>query len=364
MIKKSTTLEAKRLWFEHVNPYPEDDLIANYKDFLKVRDVLSVYQYNPVVFEKLLRVALDIWFIDKRLDRFALIDVIYKYKVKASLHRSREMKQFGPFDFDEQINALLFELHVMITENLSLVSKSSLEFVHSKAYYLLAGIRLTESQLAKILSEIEDNDLARKRILSYPFPSPIIEAWVKENFENPEFRMNRAELIGLMLNFNPDFMVEFNTLFADFKYANYLDFNNINEDLSPHDINYITIDEFIECKDKSGLWDSEENYSGFFFVPNAVKRFYPVPTKQVKGRFIQNVPEMTKYILGNKEGIRQRAMVWGVFYSGHTPEQKTEILKKYYNKKTHLLVMKVCKRLQLYELAKWIWEGGFNLKMN
>lgn len=358
MINNPLTLEAKRLWFSHVNPYPKDDLIADYKDFVKVRDVLSAYQYNPVVFEKLLRIALDIWLTEKRINRFVLIDMIYKYKVKASLHRSRDLKQFGPFNFDEQINVLLFELHLMITENLSLVSKSSLEFVHSKAYSLLVGIRLTESQLAKILSEIEDNDFALKRILYYPFPSPIVETWVKENFENPELRMNRAELIGLMLNFNPDFMVEFNTLFSNFKYANYLDFISIKEHLSSLDTNYITSDEFKECQDNSDLWKSQkdDNY-GFKRLPNLAKRYYPVPTKEIKGREIPNIPEMTKYLLENQEEIRQRAMVWGVFYSGHTPEQKTEILKKYYNEKTHSLVMKICQIQRLHELAKWIWEG-------
>ena len=67
------------LILQYKHPQAPDDLILTYHDFIKVRDFLSYYPFNPVVFENLLRLTIDLWTSNKRVSKLSLLQGINRY---------------------------------------------------------------------------------------------------------------------------------------------------------------------------------------------------------------------------------------------------------------------------------------------
>ncbi|KAA6340934.1 hypothetical protein EZS27_011239 [termite gut metagenome] len=65
--------------YEIEHPYPDNKCITCYKDFLRARDYLPYYQFNPTVFQSLVQLAVDSWNTPKRINRILLLDAIQKY---------------------------------------------------------------------------------------------------------------------------------------------------------------------------------------------------------------------------------------------------------------------------------------------
>ncbi|HRN73853.1 MAG TPA: hypothetical protein PLM81_12040, partial [Ginsengibacter sp.] len=59
--------------------YPDDDLILSYSDFLKVRDYLPYYQFNPAVMYKLVQLTNNTWSSATRISRLSLLQKIKQY---------------------------------------------------------------------------------------------------------------------------------------------------------------------------------------------------------------------------------------------------------------------------------------------
>ena len=55
-----TKKEIQNRIMEYDTPDSPDDLIVTYQDFLKVRDFLFYYPFNPVVFKSLLKLTVDL----------------------------------------------------------------------------------------------------------------------------------------------------------------------------------------------------------------------------------------------------------------------------------------------------------------
>ena len=72
-------IELQRAITEIENPYPKNDLILSYADFLKFRYYLRHYQFNPIVFGNLLKLANNVWNPKKRINRHGLLIVIKQY---------------------------------------------------------------------------------------------------------------------------------------------------------------------------------------------------------------------------------------------------------------------------------------------
>lgn len=72
-MNKQRKIELQRAIIELEKPYPKDDLILSYPDFIKVWDYLIHYQFNPVVFENLVNLANDFWNSEKRISRLSML---------------------------------------------------------------------------------------------------------------------------------------------------------------------------------------------------------------------------------------------------------------------------------------------------
>ena len=78
-MNKPRKIELQRAIIELENPYPKDNLILSYSDFLKVRDYLSCFQFNPIFFDNLVNLANDKWNTEKRISRLSLLQKIKQY---------------------------------------------------------------------------------------------------------------------------------------------------------------------------------------------------------------------------------------------------------------------------------------------
>lgn len=364
MKNKSRSIEVKRVLCEQRNPYPADDLIETYKDFLKERYYLHTYKFNPVVFTKLLRLTVDSWHTEKRISRYSLLFEIVRYKLLANPKNisTSSIPRIYPIDFPPEICSLLFELFQLVLKFPEKFSENQLLDSVSFAFRLMTGIRLNEEHILFLLENVKASDKFLNRVLRYPYYSPLISKWAKEHFEAEEYRLRRAELISQILNENPDFEVDFDTLITDFEYMNYLDFQTVNKGIevsSPYfikDLEYKgEIGEEVE-KGSNIIEYSISSNKYISFDDNFVKRFYEVPKRTIKGRNVPDFPKMTTYFLDNKKKILNSTMAWGIAYSCYSNQQKSEMLRKYYNEETHPSIIRICKIYKLTEMLEWIYN--------
>ncbi|KAA6322622.1 hypothetical protein EZS27_027859 [termite gut metagenome] len=92
-------------------PYPDNKCITCYKDFLRAKDYLPYYQFNPTVFQSLMQLAIDSGNTPKRINRISLLDAIQKY---GENHLSA---------FDIQVRKNLFLLFTKLLEFPQYISK-------------------------------------------------------------------------------------------------------------------------------------------------------------------------------------------------------------------------------------------------
>ena len=71
--------DLQSLILKYDKPDAPDDLILTYQDFLRVKDFLIYYPFNPVVFQNLLKLTIDLWTSNKRISRLSLLQGIKRY---------------------------------------------------------------------------------------------------------------------------------------------------------------------------------------------------------------------------------------------------------------------------------------------
>ena len=60
-------------------PWPPDDKIGSYQDYLRIRDLIIYHQFNPAVFEQILDLALSNWASTTKVSRHSLVMTIRRY---------------------------------------------------------------------------------------------------------------------------------------------------------------------------------------------------------------------------------------------------------------------------------------------
>jgi hypothetical protein len=337
-------------------PWPTDDKIASYQDFLRHRDLIIYHQFNQTVFEQILDLALLNWTATSKVSRHSLVMTIRRYVSQQEV----DVNNLIP-----SIKIKLFELFVLTLTQLDRVSKGQREEVEKWAAQLILGVQFESPQLHQICDFALHHPKALNRVLRYPTKSEIISTWVFENFDNPVLKLRRAEAVGWLLDVNPSFEVDAKTIRADFDYMNEMDreaLSNVvmsdvvhqlfNTDwptdfpidngipVEPYEIEKKKLPPFAFGKDKLEL----------------IKRFYPV--KMVYDKAADNwVPDfeaLEEYYQQNQETLRKVTMVWGIAYSRIDKKQKSQLLRKYYTSETHYSIFRVATKHKLLDLLKWM----------
>lgn len=343
------------------NIYPPDDLILNYRDFLKNRDYLHFYQYNPEVLNKLLKLTIELWESKQRISRSSLIFVIKRY---IKVHRPGIV-------LDDEIKSMLFELfkQIVFHENLDL-HPGSIEILKKKINYTLMGERLNDVQLVWMCENAFASEFIMNRVLRYPYKTGVISSWVKDNFENDQLRLRRAEMIGWMLNEDPDFVVPRKVLSDDFKHTNELDKQIVqqykDEMIAVYDLNkeLISINQSFRL-DKEPTsnpffnWGGEEYLENVYDLDlpslNLTRRFYPVPRiEEQKQGIMPDFPKLEENFIESFDLIFRITMIWGIAYSHLDVDKKSEMIMTYHLDEIGYTTFHVAQKINSPELLRML----------
>jgi len=351
LIMNSRQLEINRTICEIENIYPADNLIVTYKDFLKHRDFLCYYQYNSKVFYSLVYLTLKLWNTEKRISRQSLVHQTKRYFSKSENRNN----------IPKEIKSKLFELfrQIVVFENLKLNNRS-LEYLKNSTNNLLIEIKLSNDQIRFLFDNVNKSNHVLNRILRYPEKSKIISSWARENFENDLFRHRRAEMAGWIIDENPAFEIDVETLKFDFEYLNIQDtksFEKYEDELSYYNLIQDEVNPIFEG-DGGDIFESKRKYEYSITKPELKlnKRFYgsaiveDYETREIK----LNIERLKESFYSNIENIYKVSMAWSIAYSRLTNKQKTVLLKKYYSPDIYYTYLRIGKKMKNVSLLEWL----------
>ena len=337
-------------------PWPPDDKIGSYQDFLRHRDLIIYHQFNTAVFEQILDLALLNWTATTKVSRHSLVMTIRRYVSEQEV----DVNNLIP-----SIKIKLFELFVLTLTQLDRVSKGQREEVEKWAAQLILGVQFKSPQLHQICDFALYHPKALNRVLRYPTKSEIISTWVFENFDNPVLKLRRAEAVGWLLDVNLSFEVDAKSIRADFDYMNELDRVAVSNVVMSEVVHQLFKTEWptdfpIDNSIPVEPYEIEKKkLPPFAFGKDKVefiKRFYPVKTIYDKAadNWVPDFEALEEYFQQNQETLRKVTMIWGVAYSRIDKKRKSQLLRKYYCPETHYSIFRVATKHKLLDLLKWM----------
>lgn len=363
-MNKQRKIELQRAIIELENPYPKDDLILSYSDFLMVRDYLNYYQFNPVVFDNLINLANDIWNTKKRISRLSLLQ-----KIKQYLHHDPTRDYYNRstkpnFQLKVETRKLLFNLFRKTFEERNYISHKQLDEARKICNNVLINLNLTQIEEEWLCSNTLASELILNRVLRYPIKSEVISNWAKSNFQSNTLRSRRAELLSWIIDQEPTFEICQQTLIDDFEYLNQSDLQaiqNYDDEIAANKIIEQELGEYLPKKTYYNFFDGtyhEENVDLSIPELKLSKRPYGVTidTSKQYPVSIPNFEKLREEFYKNLPTHQKVTMIWAIAYSRLDNTLKYSLLKKYYSNETYYSMYKVCKRTKNNELLKWILE--------
>ena len=159
------------------NLYPPDNLISNYQDFLKIRDILSFYQFNPAVFFSLVTLTNDLWNTTQRINRTSLVEIIKRYASKKTAKKDYySFQQAELHELPAESIPGIFSIFKKSFEK-TLKASKCVEQIQKTCSSLLIDKVLDDEELQWLCENITRSTLILNRILRYPKANKIISKW-------------------------------------------------------------------------------------------------------------------------------------------------------------------------------------------
>jgi hypothetical protein len=367
IMRRQRKIELQRAIIELEKPYPKDDLILSYSDFLKVRDYLNYYQFNPIVFDNLLNLVNDKWKSEKRINRLSLLQKTKQYFLitQQDITRDDYSRNIKPnFQLKVETRKLLFNLFRKTFEERNYISHKQLDEARKICNNVLINLELTPIEEEWLCSNILVSELILNRVLRYPIKSEVISNWAKSNFQNNILRSRRAELLSWIIDQEPTFEIDQQTLINDFEYLNQSDLQaikNYDDEITANKIIEQELGEYLPKKTHYGFFDDtyhEERVDLSVPELKLIKRPYSIPidTSKEYPVSIPNFEALKQDFYTNLPTHQKVTMIWAIGYSRLDNELKFSLLKKYYSNETYYSMYRVCKRTKNIKLLKWISE--------
>jgi hypothetical protein len=352
--------EIRNAIYEARNTYPEDDLIVNYRDFLNYRDVLRYFQYNHRVFESLLTLTVDMWKSQLKINRASLLHVTKRYRAKAPnklLSAEMQEKVFWLFT------------QVVIHENMN-YSRETIAGLKFSANNMLTGMMLTDEQQWYLVEHVEASFHVLNRILRYPHRSAIFSQWVYQHFLDDAYRLRRAELVSWLLDDDPDYKLDMAIVTDDFEYECRLNKALIQHYQEDYEAYKVVKDELVPVflTEKDTNWaDSEFIIEPFINFRDAKPVFEAANKRQYRWHIEDpqhkyDIPDLAQeriYFYENQKLIHTATMAWAIAYSRLEANEKTRLLKLYFNPDIDYTFLKVGSRTKNVEFLEWLEKRVF-----
>jgi hypothetical protein len=347
------------------NPYPPDSSIINYRDFLKHRESLPFYKFNPNVFENLLDLSLSSWHTTERISRLSLLENIRRYSRdeesrSAYLNSNRKLTSLPP-----GVKKKLFLLFKNCFEEARVLTEKQLPEAGKICNSLLLNIALDEDEEKWLCTNYTLSPLILNRLLRYPKRSKIISSWVKEHYHDDTLRSRRAELLSWILDEEPEYSLNEKTLLDDFNYFNEQDRKAVQEVKETFELNRLLAEQLGNNEISDRIFD----IPGIDLNPESdlnlkslelSKRFYNVPTK-FSDDYCENFPDLDKldvHFHQNLDTFLRVTMMWGIGYSRLNDEQKSALLMIYYSEEAENTFFRICQRCKLVDPLEWLKKNN------
>lgn len=361
-MERSKLIDLKRSILQIQKPYPSDDLIGTYQEFISVRDFLSCYQFNINVFESLVELTNSKWNAKSRISRLSLMQKIKQYYyvgVEANINHKKHRRERK---LSESCSRNLFDLFKKSFEEAEYVSKNQIDDIRKIANYLIIDISLSPEEEMWLCENAPKSNYILNRLLRYPKKSPIISSWIRENYDSPLIIQRRAEVVSWLIDEEAGFEVQKETLLMDFTLMNKLDQEAIKTYQNEIEANILIERELSYYLQKVQYF---VNVTGEMQTGRSdltqpelklCQRPYPIPVENSQSCFV-NIPDFEKMEVEYKAKLSShlvKTMLWAIAYSRVENVQKTELFKKYYSDKTYPTILKIAKQTENTEILKWI----------
>jgi len=367
MVTKQKKIALNRAIIELENPYPKDDIILSYSDFLKVRDYLNYYQFNPIVFDNLVRLANDQWKTEKRISRLSLLQKIKQYLHTVPKGTSRDYYNrinIPKLQLSVETHKLLFNLFRKTFEERKYINHTQIDEARKICNNILINLGLTSTEEDWLCSNFSTSELILNRLLRYPIKSGVISNWANNNIHNDNLRTRRAELLSWIIDQEPMFEIDLTILIDDFEYLNKIDLQaiqNYDDEIVANRIMAQELAEYLPKKTNYDFYSNRPHQEEFdlsvselklskrpYVVPMDVSKEYPVD--------IPHFENLKQNFYSNLQKHHKITMIWAIGYSRLDNQIKYSLLKKYYTNETYFSMYKVCTKTKNIELLKWILE--------
>jgi hypothetical protein len=347
--------------------YPSDDILTNYNDFLKVRDLLHLYRFNPVVFERLLDLTLEKWNTNKRISRISLIETTCRYLniLRETVNRANKEK-FRPDENSAlalNVRRKLFLLFQKSIDDSTVLCPAQIEIAQTKCNNMLIGQPLPDDAIQWLLDNRAKHPCILNRIMRYPEKSKLINQWIKTHFEDDIIRIRRTESISRLLDFDADYELPLMLLKEDFESINELEENRFNDYKYDARSNMALAREMNEIfPDNHNLFYTDlfgfKYFGGVIPQPEIIRRPYRVPIQKDHDLCLR-LPDFDKLrdeYLSNLAFHQRATMIWATFYSRLDAETKNVLYRKYYHQDTLQLLVRISKREGNLGLLQWMLQ--------
>ena len=349
----TTKFQINRAIAEIENLYPSDSLISSYKDFLKHRDYLHFYQYNEAVVVSLINLTFNLWNTKQRISRASLVAITKRYFKKA------ETKA----DIPGQTARQIFELYkeIIFHDNLKL-SEDTVERTKKAINSMMIGIELKEEELQWLCDHSGHSAFILNRVLRYHQKSGSITEWANKNFEKDFARNRRSEITSWVIDENPDFKIDRETVEYDFEYQ-------IAEDKKLVEAfkEEMEVYRFVEKEVRPLITRKEDSFFGEDGFEYKMKiQEMPVLNKPIRhyGGYLEmnsgydaDIPDFDhnyKDFYDHFDCYYNRLMAWSIAYSRLDINRKINLLSEYYSSKIDFTFFNIGKRLKSVEYFEWL----------
>ncbi|HRP16585.1 MAG TPA: hypothetical protein PL128_01200 [Ginsengibacter sp.] len=348
--------------------YPDDDLILSYSDFLKVRDYLPYYQFNPAVMYKLVQLTNNTWSSATRISRLSLLQKIKQYYYTTVPHTPMDRFVRGiipDYPLPAETRLALFDLFRKTFEEKKYLTLKQIETAKRICNNLLINKGLNPEAEAWFCKNAFESDLILNRTLRYPLRSVAISRWARTYFLNDKLRIRRAELTGWILDENPDYEITQQVLIDDFEYLNKTDKEAIqfyDEEFAASKIIEKELSEFLPKSQSYRVFDDsfyDDGVEVSFPELKLNKRPYRVPEIDSIKHYPFTLPDyekMKQNFYANLQAHQMITMVWSIGYSHLDHNKKLSLFKKYYSSESYFSLYKIAVRTKNTTLLRWLLE--------
>ena len=373
--------------------------IQDLKSYYHYRPYLPHYQFNDQLSQDLIVLLLNYLDNEKRLDRHRLFSNILSQLI--SIKREQRFKGDRPTEYNispisKPTKDKFFELFQrIITDKWNLFYKKN----KTSSYWLLMDlvkrINWDESQWNWVLEHVKTIPHIRPLLEDTIITVPNIESFVLKHYNDTFIVENRTKYIAHILDNNPDFVIEKETILNDCAILNTLDqeyitqiIDKFEQDQLLTEVNwqlefgqhekFKEMDKLTEDysnekmgssnhDDDSEDWEYPIRYSEntmnhikndfigyhhqYCFLPHH-RRLYPVPNSEIKkGKVIFPDFDLALKLLNMTiDKYQAKYMVWSIVYSRLPKRKKIAMIRKWWREDLAYTWLFIAKRHNLPEI--------------